>query len=525
MREQVNELFDPSGIVSQRRIRQRLLSAIESFLNGNGVSSAIDGPSLSRRFQESKLPSKPSSPEGYAASLVENLVEHSINTSSPRCLAHMSGPALSPLRPLGELILALNQNLVKREASKAATLLERQTLGMLHRLVYSLDEDFYSQHIHRNGSVLGIMASGGSIANTTALWCARNACFPPSDGFEGVEKEGLPRALERFGFRGGVILGSDLMHYSIDKAADILGMGAKSVLKVPVDSSGALVPAELEAAVKRCKMRSERVIAIVGTAGTTDYGSLDPLAEMAEIAEAAGAHLHVDAAWGGPLLFCQERRAAIAGIERADSVTIDGHKQLFLPVGASMLLLKDPQAVRVLEKQANYMLRKDSGDLGGYSLEGSRPALAILIHATLHLLGREGLETVFVENVEKARAMARRIEGMSDFELLVEPQTNIVLYRYVPTGWKRADGTVPADANGRLNALNEAIQTEQFDAGRTLTSRTTLSSLPAYPGTPIVALRAILGNPRTTEEDISAVLEDQAEIALRLLTAQLGAMP
>jgi glutamate decarboxylase len=389
---------------------------------------------------------------------------------------------------------------------------------MLHRLIYGYSEEFYGRHVHENGSTLGIMASGGTLANITALWCARNSCFGPTEGFLGVEEEGLAAALRHYGYENAVILGSSLMHYSIEKAAGALGIGLRNVVKIPVDRRNSVDVCALDKAVEECASRRWRVIAIVGVAGTTDCGSIDLLAEIAEIAESARIHFHVDAAWGAPLLFSKRHRHKLKGIERADSVTVDGHKQLYIPIGVSMLLLRNSLAAKVFEKQAQYILRRDSGDLGKFSIEGSRPGTSLFVHAALNVIALQGYEYLIDENIRKAQTMARVIAESDEFELLSEPETNILLYRYIPQRWRSAVswGRLTREDNECLNAFNEAMQKTQYEAGRTFVSRTKLSSLPRYRGTSIVALRAVIGNPLTGEEDIKAVLADQSQIAVKL---------
>src|SRR5262249_51373190 len=152
---------------------------------------------------------------------------------------------------------------------------------------------------------------------------------------------------------------------------------------------------------------------------------------MAQIARRSGIPFHVDAAWGAPLLFSAQHRHKLAGIARADSVTLDGHKQLYMPLGTSMLLLRNPAMPKLIEKQAFYMLEGGSGDLGKSSLEGSRPGNAVFMHAGLHVIGERGYEYLINENIRKAQHMAALVRAHPAFELVLEPQSNIVLYRYL----------------------------------------------------------------------------------------------
>src|SRR5690606_1077797 len=245
-----------------------------------------------------------------------------------------------------------------------------------------------------------------------------------------VEVEGLGAALRHHGCERAVILGSHLAHYSIAKAAGILGLGSQSFIEVAVDGEDRIDLSALEEEIARCRENSWRLVALIGAAGTTDCGSIDPLEALADIAERERIHLHVDAAWGSPLLFSPRYRDLLRGIERADTVTVDGHKQLYLPIGVSMLLFRDPGAARVVEKQARYMLRDGSADLGKTSIEGSRSGLVLFAHAAFHLLGRAGYRQLIETNLESARVLAELISESDSFELLCRPATNLVVYRH-----------------------------------------------------------------------------------------------
>jgi glutamate decarboxylase len=416
---------------------------------------------------------------------------------------------------LSELVIGLNQNLVKRDASRALTLLERETLAIIHRALYRGGDDFYQRHAQDDASTLGILNSGGTISNITALWIARNSSFRRSDGTCVVEDIGLSAALAQHGCNQAVVICSAFAHYSIQKAAGILGIGERNVVTVGSDRKGRMDLHALTRTVEDCCRRGDRILAIVGTAGTTDCGSIDPLREISAIARAVGSHFHVDAAWGGSLLFSQRFRDRLAGIELADSVTIDAHKQFYVPVGSSILLLRDPLAPHVIEKHSRYMLQEDSGDLGRRSLEGSRSGATLFLHAGLHVIGTEGYGLLAEDSIRKARLMTWKLRSRG-FQLLIAPQMNVVLYRFIPAHLRRAafEGELTSVENAAVNDLNEKIQKVQSERGRAFVSRTTLHNVCG--NVPVVALRAVLANPFTSASDIDFVLADQLEIAERL---------
>lgn len=485
------------------------------FLGETHVSTDVELRWLMEKCSESRLPDGVLDADAYVKHLAEDLVEHSTHTSSPRFIGHMTSALPYFVRPLGKLMTALNQNVVKMETARALSLYERQTLAMMHRLVYDAPDDFYAQHVQRNGSTLGIMLSGGTLANVTALWVARNAALGPAPGFGGVEQEGLRAALDFYGYRDAVVVGSSLMHYSIGKAVGLLGLGAGNLVQVPVGGDNRVDPERLRGAMEECKARGLLVIALIGVAGTTDSGAIDPLPRLAEIARDYGVYFHVDAAWGGPLLFSANHRHRLAGIELADSITIDGHKQLYAPMGIGMLIMREPHTAKAIEKHARYIVRPNSIDLGKRALEGSRPGVALFVHASLNILGRRGYEILVDRGIDMTRYMAEAVRARPEFELLVEPQLNILVYRYVPDRWRAqaASHALDAQENQEISRANERLQKIQRQRGLSFVSRTTMDSTAYGLGVPIAALRAVLANPLTSEFDIDAVLDEQAAIA------------
>lgn len=515
--ELVRKLFERDG--ESPDVEAGIAACIERFLGSARVSSELDYEVLAAHFQGSEIPAGWGTVTPYLERLQGSVLEHSINTSSPSYMGHMTSALPSFMRQLSRLVTALNQNVVKVETAKAFTPYEREAVAMVHRRVFGCDDAFYADHVQDRASTLGMVTSGGTVANLTALWIARNTALGPDGAFPGVERAGLAAALAHRGARRGVVIGSALMHYSLEKGADLLGIGTDALIRVPVDRDGRVRAAEVERTLAACRERGDLVIAMVGVAGTTDTGAIDPLVELAALAREAGIHFHVDAAWAGPTLFSSRHRHKLAGIERADSVTIDGHKQLYLPMGIGMLALREPRAARVIEKQAQYIIRTDSPDLGRRSLEGSRPGVALYLHAALHIIGASGYAWLLDEGIRKAAWMAGRLRACPEFELLAEPQTNIVNYRYVPPLLrdKARQCGLSRDEQAAIGQLNQRLQERQKADGTTFVSRTTLRHTVHGDDLPIVSLRAVLANPLTTEGHIDRMLELQTQIAASLM--------
>ena len=486
--------------------RQRLLAALANWRNETTDSLSTDPDSLS-----------PTDLLDYCEQLERTVICNSADLASPLCMGHMTGIYPRFMALIGELILSLNQNLVKREASPALTQVELETLAALHRLIYRETAGFYLRHVQDHDSTLGLITSGGTLSNLTALWIARNLSFMPRHDFPGIETAGMARALEHYGYESAVIVGSRLMHYSIEKAAALLGLGTQNVVLLPVDRDNRLETSALRDCISDCAAHRRRIIAVLGIAGTTECGSIDPLDTIAEIASAGNIFFHVDAAWGGPLLFSEQHCRLLSGIEQADSVVLDGHKQMYLPVATSALLLRDPAAARVIEKRSHYMLQEGSGDLGRRSLEGSRNGNSLFFHAALRLIGEQGYGFLMEENLRKSRIMAELIRMRPEFELLTGPQTNILLYRALPRAF-RGPRMRPfsSEENVVINAFNERLQKKQSLVGRTFVTRTTIALGNASAETPLVALRAVITNPLLESRHMQGMLEDQVSIMVEL---------
>lgn len=522
IKEKIIQMFSSSsqGKYIEEQIDEISKKFSQYFVTATDANTNVEIDFLVNNFCQSEIPTQPVDIESYFKYLGENVVAHSIHTSSPKFIGHMTSALPSFVRPLAKLMTAMNQNAVKVETAKALSFCEREALAMLHRQIYSFSDSFYAQHIQNNQSTLGILVSGGTVANITALWCARNASLGAKEGFLGIEKEGLAAALDFYGYKGAVVIGSELMHYSFDKAVDLMGIGTHSLIRVPADSNNRVNIDLLCQTVAKCRTQNLHIISIVGVAGTTDSGGVDPLEDVAEIAQENNIHFHVDAAWGGPVIFSKKHRHKLAGIERADSVTIDGHKQMYLPMGIGMVFLRDPRMASSIEKQASYTMRKDSYDLGKRALEGSRPGMALFLHAGLNLIGLKGYEFLIDEGIRKTQYMANRISMMPEFELLAEPETNLLTYRYIPEQLREtaAKKQLTEVDNQLINKINETLQKTQRQIGRTFISRTTKTTTSFGKEIPIIVLRAVIANPLTTEEDIDAVLKDQIEIATKIVT-------
>ena len=502
-----------------QRLDRELSSNVLGFLRDRIVAGDIAPANLERDFLETSIPEQPTWVTDQVEFLLDKVVAQSVHTSSPSFIGHMTSALPYFMVPLAKLMVALNQNVVKIETSKAFTPLERQVVGMMHRLVYERDEGFYRKWTQLSAAPLGVFCSGGTIANLSALWLARNRLLGPSAGFPGVQQAGLFAAMRQYGYRELAVLVSKRGHYSLRKAADLLGIGARDLMALDITAHHKIDVPALKTTIDRLRARKVGVLAIVGIAGTTETGNVDPLDELADIAAEQRIHLHVDAAWGGPTLFSQRHKSLLKGIERADSVTIDAHKQLYVPMGVGICLFKDPEAMAPFRYSAQYIVRKGSRDIGKYTLEGSRPGMCMLVHSALRIMGRRGYELLIDNGIHQARQFARMIEATDDFELITEPELNLLTYRYVPARLRRLlQSQVAAQreaANDLLSELTESIQKRQRAGGKTFVSRTRLEA-GAYGQQVVSVFRVVLANPLTTSRVLAEVLDEQRQHAAAL---------
>ncbi|MDA9556010.1 putative pyridoxal-dependent aspartate 1-decarboxylase [Vibrio sp.] len=504
----------PDSTLSQ--IETRLSKNLNAFLRDHIVAEEKPLHELERLFSTSYIPESASFVSDHTQELLQNLVAHSVHTSSPSFIGHMTSALPYFLMPLSKIMIALNQNLVKIETSKAFTPLERQVLGMLHHLIYGYDDSFYSQHMHSASHSLGAFCSGGTIANITALWVARNNALNRDSNFAGVGEEGVFSALMHYGYKGMAILSSERGHYSLKKAANVLGIGQKGIIQVKTDKDNRLCPNDLSHTIETLKNDRILPIAVVGIAGTTETGNIDPLDQIADVCQQHNVHFHVDAAWGGATLLSNKYRPLLKGIERADSVTIDAHKQMYIPMGAGMVLFRSPNAMSTIEHHAQYILRKGSKDLGSYSLEGSRSGIAMLLYSAFHIIGRPGYELLINESIEKANRFAGLIQNSENFELISKPELCLLTYRYIPERVKHCLQTASKDQrldiNNLLNRLTMYIQKVQRENGKSFVSRTQLNPL-EYHSQDTIVFRVVLANPLTTDKVLQSILVEQQSIA------------
>lgn len=497
---------------------EQILFGLHDFLNKHvGVTEEISLNQLAQKFTDTRINKEPQKKlADVIKDIINEIAPRAVNVASPYFIGHMTSAIPFFMVHLKTITAALNQNVIKLETSKILSVLEKQILAKMHRMIFSFEESFYLEHVQNTATSLGVFTTGGTTANLTALWVARNKCFGPKKDFQSIEKDGLGEAMIAHGVKKAVVLVSKRGHYSLKKAGGVLGLGNKNIIPIDIDKKRSIDLVKLNNKIKELKAEGKtKIIAVIGVAGATETGVIDPLPELADICEKNNIHFHVDAAWGGPVLLSEKYRYLLDGIERADSVTIDCHKQFYMPMTAGMVYFKDPKVMDQIVYHARYVNRPGSVDLGIKTLEGSREASSLILDSSLKIMGSRGYALMIDHGIETAKRFAQLIEERPLFEMVTHPRLNILTYRLVPLDIQeqiqKADKEELKRLDSILDEINTKIQRTQRAAGKSFVSRTRLKPR-YYKGHNTVVLRSVIMNPMTNEKILSEILDEQEQI-------------
>jgi aromatic-L-amino-acid decarboxylase len=350
----------------------------------------------------------------------------------------------------------------------AATEVERQALGWVGEFV-------------GYPGASGTFTSGGTVSNLTALAAARERALPGS------------RVAGIAGLRPTVYSSRDA-HYSIKRAVEVLGFGSNALRLLPVDAKRRLRPEALASAIDADIEAGFNPVAVVAAAGTTLSGAIDPLAAVADVCDERAVWLHVDGAYGLPAASVPEFADRFDGVERADSISIDAHKWLYLPKACGVVLVRDSSALAAAFVHEESYMPHDHGELHAVdmTLEYSRPFRALKLWLAFRVHGAHALRDAIRRNLEQAALLVDEIRLHDDLELLMEPPLSIVLFRQTPDS--------VADWNAHNTRLAEALQAD----GRVYVASATVDCT--------VWLRPCLVNYRTTDDDVRALVEIAREL-------------
>ncbi|WP_431681657.1 pyridoxal phosphate-dependent decarboxylase family protein [Kitasatospora sp. KL5] len=413
---------------------------------------------------------------GALARLTRLLAAYAADPADPACAAHLHCPPLAVAAAADLAVSALNPSQDSWDQAPAATALETAVLAELAGLA------------GLPSTAAGVLTSGGTESNLMGLMLARDRVLGGR-----VELDGLPAG------RRPRILASEAAHFSVQRAAAVLGLGERAVRTVPVDRTLRMDGDALAEALADTARLGETPIAVVATAGTTDTGAVDPLHRAADLAAQYGAWLHVDAAYGGGALFSDRLAPLLDGIARADSLSLDWHKLGWQPAAAGVFLVRRAETYASLARRAVYLNPADDEQAGypsllGLSLRTTRRPDAFKLAVTLATLGRSGLGALVDACHRLALLTAEAVEAEPALELHCPPVLTTAVFRYRP------EGAEPA----LLDRLNAELRRDLLRTGRAVVGRTELPG--EGPGR--VRLKLTLLNPHTAPEDIAGLLAE-----------------
>lgn len=401
------------------------------------------------------LPRTPVSLEEVLDELEQTVVTHSRRNAHPGFYGYVAGPGL-PTDPLGHaMTAALNQNVVGYPGSPGATVVEQVVLG------------WFKQLTGFPGGAEGTICSGGSIANLSALAAAL---------YDAIGRECIRSGLMAYSGPEPVIVAAQTTHFSVQRAAVLLGLGIDQVLSVETDDRFRMRPDALQAVLLDCVEEGRKPVCVVASAGCTLTGSVDPLADIVDICERHGVWLHVDAAYGGAGLLSDVLRPRFAGVERADSISMDLHKWFYLAFDGSVSLFRNPAAARdVFYYRTDYVQWAMDGPpeehmFFHFGPELSRRSRALPAYLAFRYYGSEILARNVHHNHECAAYLAALVRQDPDMELVCAPDLSICCFRYRPRSL--------VDKTSAVDELNRVIRKRLQEQGDYLLSPTDAHNRP-----------------------------------------------
>lgn len=401
--------------------------------------------------------------------IFKKVVEQSHHIHHPGYIGHQITSPL-PLAALCDFTASFLNNAVDMyEMGPVGIVMEKILINKMAGLIgFSSDAD-------------GFFTSGGSLGNLTALLAARQV----KAGYD-VWKDGIKNSPDL------VILVSDQAHYSIKKAVQIIGLGEKAVISVPTDENFCMDVNALKQKYNEVIADGKKIIAVVCDSCSTATGSYDPLDSVADFCEEHDLWLHVDGAHGASALFSDKYKGLLKGIERADSVIWDAHKMLLMPSLATAIIFKNHKnSYKAFYHEASYIFEKglhtEWYNLIQRTFECTKPMMILKLFVNLSVYGDEFFANYITSMYNLTKKFAQLIKEQPDFELAVDPQSNIICFRYVPDNF-----------NGDINDLQKTIREKILKTGSFYIVKTDLDSK--------TYLRCTVINPLTTENEFSDLL-------------------
>ena len=412
------------------------------------------------------------------------VIDLSRHNGHPRFFGYVASPS-TPIGAYADLIgAAFNPNITCWRSAPGGTEIEKIVVRWLGSLI-GYDTD-----------ARGLLTSGGSMANMIALLTASRRKAGYNISTSGLWNSGPPLTLYV----------SEEVHMSVPKAADILGLGRDNVRTIRCDENLRLDVESLRRAIQDDLSKGLRPFCVVGSAGTVGTGVVDPLNDVADVAREFDLWFHVDGAYGAPAALDPDKKNLFRGMERADSLSLDPHKWLYVPVDAGCLLFRDDEVFRgtFSSQDAEYIKRHGYSDdeafaFWDYGIELSRRFRALKVWLTLRYYGTRKIAAAISDDIKLAAYLGQLVDQADDFELLSPVELSICCFRYVPPELKAASGPNAKAINEQLDQLNARIMNVVQTGGRAYLSNASVHGR--------FALRACITNFRTTRADIEATVE------------------
>jgi glutamate/tyrosine decarboxylase-like PLP-dependent enzyme len=427
---------------------------------------------------DSKLPIKGTDLNSLLKVFRETIVPFSRQNAHPRMFGYVQSPG-TPIGAFADLLAStLNANLTIWRSAPAPVELERVTI------------DWIRQILGFGPEAGGLFVSGGSMANLAAVAAARQT--------------------KQHSFGRLRLYASSATHFSIIKAAVLLGIGRQNVQHVAVDECLRMRVDDLVAKITADLDAGYVPFCVVGNAGTVDTGAVDPLREIRDVANRFQLWMHVDGSYGAFAILADSARKLFAGLEQADSIALDPHKWLYLPVDVGCVIYRDPEAARVAfahEAEYTRMFGEEADEAfvcWDYGPELSRRFRALKVWMLLKAVGLDQLSHVIESNLACARYLESMVQASDDFEMVAPVELSIFCFRHVPTQLRN-------QSTQQIDAFNERLLVALQQDGSSYLSNTTLNGR--------FALRGCVLNYRTTLRDMEVLLDDLRRATKSLSTS------
>lgn len=478
MKEKLERAFD---INSFRQNAHNLVDEISDYLD-----SAINGKS-EMKVLPYKIPDEiykywekdfSNSPNPNFNEYFSKIIKQSIHLHNPKYIGHQVPPVL-PEAALTDFLSAFMNN--------ATGVYEMGSTGIvLEKLVAKI----LAKSIGMNNSSEGILTSGGTLGNLTALLAIRQARTNYN-----IWKEGAKHKT--------AILVSEESHYSIDRALRIMGWGDDGIIKVRVNDEFKVNEKNLKETFEKNKNQEIEIIGVVANSCSTSLGLFDPLEEIAEFCKSNNLWLHVDGAHGGPAAFSEKYKHLVKGIENADSVIIDFHKLLMHPSLVTAVLFKDGNnSYETFSQKASYLWdaneEKDWFNLGKRTFECTKNTMSLKVYSIIRTYGIKIFDEIVTSLFDLGKQFSELIKERKNFELAVEPESNIVCFRFVDN----------SKSEEELSFINRQIRKIIIEEGKFFIVQTEVKGK--------TYLRTSLMNPFTSIDDLIDLLNEIESIIKRV---------